>query len=113
MKIYQTTNEDPERVGRGKTLRYLPLVVALGFGAFWAVLYLFLGRIHGMWAMFDKEFPFLITAVLGIHEAEMSPGVGALLAFVDSVVAVFLILWTLRFLVARRKRVEPSDPTRQ
>jgi hypothetical protein len=49
-------------------------------------MYFFFGRMHAMWQMFDKEFPLVVAAIVGVHKGNMSPLTGVLFAFADGMI---------------------------
>jgi len=63
----------------------------VAFGVLWSGLYAFLGLLHGMPQMFKAEFPFLLAPLLGIRSGSMSANSGAVLAFLDAAILVFVM----------------------
>lgn len=89
METDETQQVDANRIQR--TVQRLPFMMALVFGTLWGLSYLFLGRLHEMWPMFDKEFPFLLPSLLGVHKGTMKPIVGMLFAFMDGALVAFTV----------------------
>ena len=87
-------DEDNENI-RG-IIQFSPLKIAFITGLFWVFVYLSLGRLHGMWPMFDKEFPFLVASVFGVHTGTISVLTGAVLAFTDAVIVGFTLSLILK-----------------
>ena len=87
-----------------KIANSIPWILAALFGVFWSTTYLFLGVLHGMWPMFDSEFPFLIAHLLGLHIGHLSIPVRALLVFADGGLIGFVLAWlAVRFFSGRYK----------
>ena len=88
-----------QTVGRraGRKTNYIPWIVALTFGVFWSATYLILGRMHGMWPMFNSEFPFSTARLFTSQIAELPTALGALLGFVDGAVAGLAASWIVLF----------------
>ncbi len=82
----------------------LPWLAALAFGSLWALLYFGLGALHAMWSMFDREFPFLFSSLLHIHDGRMSSVNGAFFAFADGAVAGGSLGWLFVRFVACHPR---------
>ena len=74
---------------------YIPWIIAIIFGVLWSAAYVLLGRMHGMWPMFNSEFPFSTAHLFTSRVAELSVGVGALFAFIDGAVAGLAGSWIL------------------
>lgn len=95
-----------ERTQSLKLIRRLPLIVSLIFGMLWGMMYLVFGGLHGMWRMFDKEFPLFIASALGLHPNSMSVLAGTLSAVGDGALGGFLLSWAFTFFI--KKMVSPS-----
>ena len=76
-----------------KKANYIPWIVALAFGVLWSAAYLLLGRMHGMWLMFNSEFPFLTARLFTSRIAELSPILGASFAFLDGALVGLAASW--------------------
>ncbi len=76
-----------------KKANYIPWIVALIFGALWSATYLILGRMHGMWPMFNSEFPFSTARLFTSRIAELSPALSAVFAFLDGAVVGSAASW--------------------
>jgi len=85
-------------------VRRIPLLIGVLFGLFWATAFLALGRLHGMWPMFEREFPFFIASLLGLHMVKMPWWVGVTAAFVDGALVGVLSGLVLVFLSGRRTK---------
>jgi len=79
----------------------MPLLMAGVFGVFWSGLYAFMGMLHGMPAMFDREFPFLLSGFLGVHNGRMSAASGFMWAFADGAFVAFALSGLMVVLAAR------------
>ena len=79
----------------GRKTNQIPWIVALTFGVFWSATYLLLGRMHGMWPMFNSEFPFSTAHLFISRIAELPTALGALFAFLDGAVAGFAGGWII------------------
>jgi len=87
MKTLAAPEKDVSPSGtRSKFIRRIPLLTSLIFGSLWAFMYFFFGRMHAMWQMFDKEFPLVVAAIVGVHKGNMSPLTGVLFAFADGMI---------------------------
>lgn len=76
-----------------KQANYIPWIVALIFGVIWSVTYLVLGRMHGMWPMFNGEFPFMTAHLFTFQSAELSATLGGLFAFIDGAIVGLAGSW--------------------
>lgn len=92
-------NDDRHRITT--SVRWLPLILGVVVGCAWAGMYLFLGRLHGMWGMFDEEFPFFFAASIGVRREAMSILEGASFASIDGALIGFLVGFLLKRIVLR------------
>jgi len=83
-------------------VKYLPFIIALSVALFWGFVYITLGKMHGMWDMFDQGFPFLFASVTGIHKAAMPPVAGMFFAMIDGAVAGGIFGWAARYVLKGR-----------
>ncbi len=94
MKAQAIREKDADRSGRlSKFIRRIPLLTSVVLGFLWAFIYVFLGRLHAMWQMFDKGFPFLVASVLGIHPGWMTELTGVIFAFIDGAIVGGFVGW--------------------
>ena len=87
----------PRTVSRpaSRKANYIPWIAALIFGVLWSLVYLVLGRMHGMWPMFNSEFPFSTVRLFTSQIAELPTVLGALFAFVDGSVVGLAASWII------------------
>lgn len=98
-------NESGGKVERRRFLaaaRALPWLMALFFGSVWMLFYYGLGLLHRMWPMFNREFPFLLSSLLGVHHGQMSPFAGGVFAFADGALVGGVLGWAFAWLVGRQ-----------
>lgn len=88
-----------------RLMKHVPLAMAIVFGLLWTIVFLFLGRLHAMWPMYDAEFPFLLSSMLGIHKETMSPVTGALFAFMDAALMTYILARLFRLFFLRREKI--------
>jgi hypothetical protein len=69
-----------------RLLLKLPLIAALAVALMWGLIYLFFGRLSGMWGMFDRGFPFLTAWIIGIHPGAMTVWEGMFFASLDGLI---------------------------
>ena len=74
----------------------IPLIVAFSLALFWGIVYVAFGIMHGMWGMFDQEFPFVIARLLGVTRHSMSPLVGTAFATLDGALAGGILGWVFK-----------------
>jgi hypothetical protein len=91
----KTVGTNPRSRRFRRLVRLLPFLIGFLFGLLWALVYVLLGDLHGMWAMYDREFPFLLAKLLGLRVSLMPWRAGILLAFADGGVAGIVITWIL------------------
>jgi len=77
-------------------IRRFPLIAAVSLAILWGLVYLAFGVLHGMWSMFDQEFPFVVARLLGVVHSSMSPLAGAAFAMLDGALAGGLLGWGFR-----------------
>lgn len=82
----------------------MPFVMALVFGTMWALLYFVFGRMHAMWPMFTREFPFVLPSLIGVQKETMSPIAGMLYTFVDGALVAFALSGVLTLFMRNRWR---------
>lgn len=82
--------------------KLLPAGLALIFALFWGLVYMFFSLLHGMQAMFDRQFPFLFAALLGIPNESMSLVSGVFFAMLDAAVFGFVLGWLVRGLFSHK-----------
>ncbi len=82
-----------------KFYQKLPIVTGLVFAIFWGVIYLFFAKLHGMPAMFDQQFPFLIAWLLGFHDESMSIVSGTLFAILDAGILGVMFGWVFQRII--------------
>ncbi len=75
----------------------VPWIFSLGAAILWALIFWFLGRLHGMWRMYEGEFPLIIASLLGITKTNLSATQALLLAALDGAGAGWLSGWLFRF----------------
>jgi hypothetical protein len=80
--------------------------MALLFGAIWTASYMVLGRMHGMWPMFNGELPFAAARLFTSQVDKLPVGLGAFFAFVDGAVAGLAGSWTMLLAITISTGVE-------
>lgn len=83
-------------------LKRIPWILSLATALVWGLLYLMLGRLHDMWKMFDREFPFFIAWLIGIHKGTMTPITGTLFALLDGALFGGVFGWLFRYVLLRK-----------
>lgn len=83
-------------------LKKMPWILSLATALAWGLLYLMFGKFHGMWKMFDREFPFFIAWILGIHQGTMTPITGTLFALLDGALFGGVFGWLFRYALLRK-----------
>ena len=77
----------------------LPMITATVFMLFWGAIYLFFSKLHGMQAMFDQEFPFLVAWLLGFQNETMSMVSGTLFAILDGGILGVMFGWVFQRII--------------
>jgi len=52
--------------------------------------------------MFDREFPFFVAWILGIHKGTMKPIIGTLFALLDGALIGAVFGWLFRYILLRK-----------
>lgn len=86
---------------QGKKYTKVPWILSRVTAIFWGLLFWFLGRLHGMWTMYEGQFPLAMASVVGMAKTKLSVMQALLLAALDGAVAGWLLGWLLRFLLRR------------
>lgn len=73
----------------------LSWLIATFAALIWGFSYFLSAKLHGMQAMFDPMFPFIIARLLGIHEESMSVLGGTLFAMLDAGILGVIVGWLL------------------
>ena len=94
-------NANPMQQPR-KPYRLMPLFFALVTSLFSGFLFLTFGRLHGMWDMFERWYPFFFANLFGVVETGLSNVQALLWAMLDGAVLGGVIGWLFRRLLLRR-----------
>ena len=92
-KIPFSSTDQTMSLHASKKANYIPWIVALLFGVLWSAAYLLLGQMHGMWPMFNSEFPFSTARLFTSRIAGLRPAFGAIFAFLDGAIAGLVASW--------------------
>ncbi len=76
----------------------LPWITGFITALVWGSVYILFDKLHGMQAMFERQFPFLIAWLLGLHRETISILSGLFLAMLDALILGVLIGWLFRSL---------------
>ncbi|OGC01045.1 hypothetical protein A2V82_00490 [candidate division KSB1 bacterium RBG_16_48_16] len=80
----------------------LPWTAAVTIAIVWGLVYLFFGRLHGMWDMFDRWFPFFIMRIIGMKQP-MPVLLGLFFAMLDGAVLGFIFGGIVRMAFYRKE----------
>lgn len=95
-----STSNSPEKLKR--MLKRMPWILSLVTALVWGLLYFMFGKLHDMWKMFDREFPFFIAWISGIHKGTMTPITGTLFALLDGAFFGGVFGWLFRYALLRK-----------
>lgn len=79
----------------------VPWIFSMITAILWGMLFLFLGKLHGMWDMFEGEYPLFFASLIGIAKTKLSTVQAVLFAVLDAAVAGWLLGWLFASLLRR------------
>ena len=79
----------------------VPWIFGVITAILWGLLFLFFGRLHGMWDMFEGEYPLFFASLIGIAKTRLSVGQAVLFAALDGAVAGWVLGWLYRSILRR------------
>lgn len=101
----RSREDDMKSERRGKrTSSRIPWIVAILLGMFWSTTYLFIGQLHGMWPMYNGEFPFLIARLFTSQVAKLSVAAAAISTFTDGALVGLVGSWLLMLPITVSRR---------